>query len=178
MEILKYNPCHEAIEYRKQFKTLKEAWEDCPRGDWMLYLAQKVGVDIHHLTYTKALCAETIIHLMDDERSRNAIKVAKKFGKHKATKEELKAAYASAYAAAYASSAHAAASAASAAAAYAAEAADAAAAASAASASAYAASASAYAADAYAAKNMIQLKTAKICRKYLTKLVFNKINKL
>jgi len=155
-EITKYDPCSEAVEFRNGFKTFKEAWENCPRGDWMLWLASRSGVNIRILTYAKALCAETVIHLMKDKRSINAVKVAKRFGKYRATKEELKNAT---YAAADAT--------------YAADAADATyAAADATYAAAYATYA---AADADAARKENQLQTADICRKHLTKAVFSKL---
>ncbi len=99
-EIEKYNPCIEAVEYRKEFKTFKEAWENCHRGDWMLWLAYRLKVNHRKLTLAKAYCAETVIHLMKDERSINAVKVAKRYGRHKATKAELKDAYSAADAAA------------------------------------------------------------------------------
>jgi len=175
-ELTKYNPCQEAVEFRNQFNTFQEAWDACPRGDWMLWIAQKVGVNIHPLTYTKALCAETVIHLMKDERSINAIKVAKRFGKYKATAEELAKAADDALGAnaaytAYTDATYAAWVAAGAAynnawvvadyAAYAAYAAG-------------AAFAAAFASGA-AARKSNQLLTANICRKHLTKFVIEKL---
>ncbi len=163
-EIEKYNPCIEAIEYRKQFNTFKEAWENCHRGDWMLWIAAKLEVNHRQLTLAKAYCAETVIHLMKDERSIHAVKVAKRYGRNRATKGQLNAA-------AYAASA--AADAADAADAYAAAyAADADAAAYAA---ADAADAAAAAAAYDAAKRDNQKLTADICRKYLTEHVMKKI---
>ena len=44
-EIEKYNPCPEAVEFRSKFSSFKEAWDACPRGDWMLWLAYKLKVD-------------------------------------------------------------------------------------------------------------------------------------
>ena len=128
-EINKFSPCQEAIAFRKQFNTFKEAWENCPRGDWMLWLAKKLQIDLLKLTTAKALCANTVRHLMKDERSTKAIDVALLFGQNKASIMELNAAADAADAAAAAAYAAAAAAyAAAAAAAYAAAAADAAAA--------------------------------------------------
>jgi len=90
MEIEKYKPCKEAIEYRKQFASFEEAWEQCPRGDWMLWLAQKLGVDKRKLTLVKGLCANTIRHMLKDKRGIDAIDIAIKYGKGKATDQELK----------------------------------------------------------------------------------------
>jgi len=169
-EIEKFNPCVEAIEYRKQFNTFQEAWEQCPKGDWMLWLAQALEVDIRTLTLAKAMCANTVRHLMKDERSTKAVDVAIQFGKGKATREELKDTYA---AAAYAAAAYATAAAAWAAA-WAADATDANAA-DAADAAAYAA-ADATDADAADAKKKTQMETANICREILTGEVYKKLN--
>src|SRR5438445_571411 len=146
-EISKFSPCDDAIEFRSQYATFKEAWENCPRGDWMLWIAKKLDIDIKILTKAKAKCALTVRHLMKDQRSINACEIALKFSDGLATREELNNAAAAAAAAADAAAA---AYAADAAAAYAAAAADAAAAAYAAAAAAAYAEAAAAAADARA----------------------------
>ena len=96
-------------------------------------------------------CAKQVEHLLTDERSEEAIRVAEQFANGKATEEELKVAYVAAYSAAY-KAAHAAAAAAADAAA---DAADAAADA-AAYAAAYAAADAAVRAAAYAAADAAQ----------------------
>lgn len=166
-EIEKYNPCQEAVRFRKEFDSFQEAWEACPRGDWMLWIAQRVGVDLRTLTRAKALCALTVKHLMKDERSVRACEVSLKFADGEATLEELAAAV---YAAA--SAVYAAASAATYAAAYAAYAAanryrytDVA---------IYAASATIYASAINTGREN-QKQTADICRENLTEVVFEKL---
>jgi hypothetical protein len=177
--------CPEAKEWASD-KTWEEAYKNCPRGDWMLWLFQKTNPDnLRELTLAKGHCANTIRHLIKDERSTQAMDTAIAFGEGRATREELNSAAAAAHAAALATSAaHAAAAYASAAyaaanaAAYSANAYASAAASTAAYASA-AASTAAYAAAADAAdaaaaafaasaarKENLQL-TADICRKYL-----------
>src|SRR5690606_31512598 len=96
IEIKKYHPCSEALRFRMQYQTFQEAWQACPRGDWMLWIAQRVGVDLRTLTRAKALCALTVRHLMKDERSIKACEVAIKFADGEATREELDAAAADA----------------------------------------------------------------------------------
>ena len=135
--------CDKGLEYYKSKSSFKEAWEQCPRGDWMLWFAKKVNVNIHTLTLAKALCATTVRHLMKDKKSTNAILVAIKFGREKATIEELNAAAAAAAAAAYAAT----------------------------DATTDATTDAANAADA-AAKTKNQLKTADICRKILTNDIY------
>jgi hypothetical protein len=161
--LIELDACQEAREWAAD-KTWHEVYATCHRGDWLLWLFKKTNPEkLRELILAKAHCANTVRHLMTDERSTNAIDVAIKFGNNEATIEELKAAAAAAYAAyagadvAYAASA---AGAATAYAAYAGAAADAYAAS-----AAYAAGA---AADAYAdpKEKNLQL-TADICRQYL-----------
>jgi hypothetical protein len=176
IEIEKYRPCSDALRFRMQYQTFKEAWQACPRGDWMLWIAQRVGVDLRTLTRAKALCALTVRHLMKDERSIKACEVALKFADGEATRKEL--ADADADAAAVATYADSAAADSAAAAAYASDAyADAAYAADAA-ADAYAADAAADAAAYAAARIKSQQQTADICREHLTSAVFEKLNLL
>ena len=154
----KLNACEEARIWAAD-KSWKEIYETCHRGDWLLWLFARTNPDdLQLLTLAKGHCANTVRHLMIDERSIKAVDIAIAFGEGKATREELNAADAYAYtasAAAYAASASAAA--------YAASAADAA---------AYAASAAAYAASAAERTKNRQL-TADICRKYLPFEVWN-----
>lgn len=156
----RYNACDEGYAYSERFNNPITWWNGFERGDWMLWVLSRLidrknEAALRKLTLAKALCAKTVLHLMDDERSREAVEVAEKYGSGNATREELyisaSAAYAAAETAAYAATAaaYAAAEAAdyTAYAAYAAAAAAAAAAYAAASA-AYATSAAACAADA------------------------------
>ena len=165
------NACQPAIDWAGD-KPVEQVVAECHRGDWLLWLAQKCGVELQPLTLAKGHCANTVRHLMTDKRSTRAVDVAIAFGKGRATREELDtAAYAAAAAAAAYADAYAAASGATAPAAAAAYA-DAYAAASAA---AYAAAA----ADAYAAASAAaaanQQETADICRKYIGELIIQKV---
>jgi hypothetical protein len=177
--------CIEGMEFASEYPTLQDAWTACPRGDWMLWLAKRLGVDLRTLTLAKALCASTVRHLMKDPRSLAAIDAAVDFGRGKIMEQKLKkAAYAAVDAvyAAYAAAVDAAAAAADAAAAaadaaayaaYAAAVDAAAAAADAAAVDAAAYAAAVDAADAARIKNRQQ--TADICRKILTVAVFERL---
>lgn len=179
-EILKsLTACGKAVRWAKE-KSIKTILKECDRGDWLLWLAKKLDIDIRKLTLAKARTAKLVIHLAMDERSINAVNVAERYGLGKATKEELqKAASVAASAAAYADpNAYAYAASTAAYAAYTASVStsDASVAASA-SAWAYAdAYADAYAA--YAAKNYILLKSADICRELLSEEIITAWNKL
>jgi len=140
--------CSEAVQWVGK-RGLKTAWRDCPRGDWMLWLAARADVDHKLIVLAACDCAETALQYIpdDEERPAKAIQTVRNWCAGKASIDDIRAArnaaadYAAAAAAAYAAYA-----AAYAAATYAA------AAAYAAYAAAYAAAdAAAYAADAGAA---------------------------
>ena len=148
--LIELNACESAREWAEG-KTWAEAYNTCYRGDWLLWLFARTNPDdLQRLTLAKGHCANTVRHLMKDERSIKAVDIAIAFGEGRATIEELKVAYAAAadaaaYAAAYAAAAYAAAYA------------------------AYAADESAW----WAAKKENQQLTADICRKYLPIEIWN-----
>jgi len=167
--LLKLKACKEAIKWAGD-KTAEEVIATCHRGDWLLWLAYKLEVDDRPFTLAKGHCANTVRHLMKDNKSIKAVDAAIAYGNGEISKEDLKAAAADAagMGAAAASAAYYAAAAASAAYYYAAYAAFAAAA-SAASFSSWLNTA------AYDAEKSNQLETADICRKYLGKLILEKL---
>ena len=69
----KLNACTEAIEWVKTRKSAIDAWTNCGRGDWMLWLAKRLNVDDRKLTLAKAMCAKQVEHLMTDQRSKDAL---------------------------------------------------------------------------------------------------------
>jgi hypothetical protein len=176
-ELLKdLHACKDAREWAAD-KTWPEIYQTCHRGDWLLWLFKKTNPDdLQRLTLAKGYCAATVLHLIKDKRSKDAVQAAIDFGEGKITKEELKvfaaaaadayAANTAGYAAGYAADAagYAAANAAGYAANTAGYAADAAA-----NAAGYAANTAGYA----AASDAKQKQTADICRKYLPIEVWN-----
>ena len=96
--LIKLNACEEAREWAGDM-PIEEIVSTCHRGDWLLWLAKKVDVDLRLRTLAKGHCANTVRHLMTDERSIKAVDVAIAFGEGKATREELDAAAYAAYAA-------------------------------------------------------------------------------
>jgi len=140
--------CSQAIEWAGEM-TIEEAWNTCERGDWMLWFYSKqYPENIRELTLAKGHCANTVRHLMKDERSINAVDAAISFGEGKISEDKLKCAAYAAYAVAYCSYA----------------------AAAAADVDAYASYAASYAAYAAAAADAIKenrKQTSDICRKYL-----------
>ena len=103
--------CREAVIFAKD-KTIEQAWAECERGDWMLWLYRRASnFDKRKSTLAKGHCANTVRHLMKDIRSTNAVDAAIAYGNNEIDDEQLKAAAAdaaadaAAYAAAYAAAA-------------------------------------------------------------------------
>jgi hypothetical protein len=159
------NAYSDAVKWAEN-KTIEEVVATCHRGDWFLWLAKKCDIGLQSLTLAKSHCANTVRHLMKDERSIKAVDIATAFGEGRATRKELDYAAANAYVAAdaavaadvdaYADAAYAA---------YAAADADAA-----------AAAAAVYAA--VGASDANRLQTADICRKYIGDLIIQKVNSI
>ena len=106
--IKQFDPCTDALVYYNSCVSTEEAWNNCPRGDWMLWIASKLKVDKRKLFLAKGKCAETVIHLMWDKRSIDAVNATIAYGLGNISDEELKraaAAAAAAYAAADAATA-------------------------------------------------------------------------
>ena len=96
--LCKFSPCREAVEYMSTQKNSTLAWQNCERGDWMLWIAKKLNVDDKKLTMAKAMCAKQVEHLMKDQRSKDALQACFDYVNGKITREQLNA-YAAAYAA-------------------------------------------------------------------------------
>jgi hypothetical protein len=92
-----FNPCHEGINWLKN-RTLEKFIADCPRGDWMLWAHIRLYPgQLQSRTLAKGHCANTVRHLMKDERSKSAVDQAIKFGEGLITLAELNADAAAAY---------------------------------------------------------------------------------
>jgi hypothetical protein len=96
----KISACSDAREWVATQKNYKEAWQNCERGDWMLWLAKRLRVDDRKLTLAKFKCANQVRHLMKDQRSLDALDAAEKYGNGEIGRDELDAAAYAAYAAA------------------------------------------------------------------------------
>jgi len=94
-KLLKINACGEGMEWLAD-QTAEDAWATCQRGDWMLWAGSRCGVDLQTITITKVKCARLVQHLMQDQRSLDALDVAEQFALGNATREQLAAAAADA----------------------------------------------------------------------------------
>lgn len=84
-----------------QEKTFEQIYSTCHRGDWLCWLFAKTNpADLKILTLVKGHQANTVRHLMTDERSLKAVDAAIAFGEGKIGRDELDAAATAANAAA------------------------------------------------------------------------------
>ena len=88
-KLKKMNVCKEAILYVQTQKSPAKAWNNCERGDWMLFIAQKLNVDDKKLTMAKAMIAKQAEHLMKDQRSKDILQACFDYANGKITREEL-----------------------------------------------------------------------------------------
>lgn len=102
--------CREAADWYDG-RDSEQAWAECERGDWMLWVAGKLNVDRKVLVAAACECAElALVHVPDGEdRPRQAIETARAWVSGNATLEQVRKAASAAYAAAYADAARAAA---------------------------------------------------------------------
>ena len=92
--------CDEAIEWAKDYDNLQQAWDNCQRGDWMIWLINKMEwSNDKDLRLMAVAFARQVQHLMNDQRSINALDVAERYANGEANIEELTAAWVAAWAA-------------------------------------------------------------------------------
>lgn len=89
------NACDEAIEWLSEFAgSPEEAWLQCERGDWMLWLLDELQADRKKLVWTACQCARPALQFIpsNESRPKQAIKVAEAWTKGEATLEEVQVA--------------------------------------------------------------------------------------
>jgi len=89
--LLELNACEKFITWAGNM-TIEKVVKTCHSGDWLLWLAQKINMEIRPLIPANELPGVTSSRLWKDEMSKKAIEVAKAFSVGKATSLELKVA--------------------------------------------------------------------------------------
>ena len=104
--------CSESLTWLGD-RDLETAWAECPRGDWLLWLAAKAGIDRKRLVMTACATAREALQFVPagEDRPRKAIETAEAWCRGEATIEQVRearknAAYAAADAYAYADARH------------------------------------------------------------------------
>jgi hypothetical protein len=88
-DIYRFAPCKEGRKYYEKKRYFRKAWNDCPRGDWMLWIADVLKIDHRLLTKAKARCANTIRHLIVDAPYVDLIDEALRYSDGEIDREEL-----------------------------------------------------------------------------------------
>ena len=71
-------------------RTFEQAWRECERADWMCWIIQKSGqFDRKTVVMLAATMANTVRHLMMDQRSIDAVDTALRYAHGEATEEDL-----------------------------------------------------------------------------------------
>ena len=84
--------CDEAIAWAEGL-TPQEAWNICPRADWMLWLLSALGyADDRTLLLFACWCVRQVWDRLTDPRSRAAVDVAERYARGDAAEEELRVA--------------------------------------------------------------------------------------
>jgi len=103
--LIRLEACDPAKEWAAN-KSWEEVYNTCHRYDWLLWLHIRTNnEDLQVRTLAKGHCANTVRHLMQDERSLKAVDTAIAFGEGRATRAELYSAAADASRAAAATNA-------------------------------------------------------------------------
>lgn len=88
-DISKLNPSLDIKEYCEAQPDFETAWNECKRGDWMLWIAYALGVNDRILTLAKGHCANIVRHFITHEMSIAAIDAAIKYGNGEIEIEEM-----------------------------------------------------------------------------------------
>ena len=101
--------CSEAVRWVGK-RGLMTAWRDCPRGDWMLWLAGRLDINRKLLVLAACDCAETALQYVPEGEDRPAkcIQITRDWCNGTASLDDVRAARRAAYAAAAAYAAYAA----------------------------------------------------------------------
>lgn len=84
--------CSEAMEWVGE-RSWSEVYRDCPRGEWLIWLFVHVKPDAkRERVGMAALAANTVRHLMTDERSTAAVDAAFAYSRGEIGDEELRVA--------------------------------------------------------------------------------------
>jgi hypothetical protein len=89
-EFLRHHKADRGLFIFAKDLTLEQFLNTCENGDWILWLFARTNIiSTKEFELANAHCANTLRHLMTDERSKKAIDIAIAFGEGRATYEEL-----------------------------------------------------------------------------------------
>ena len=86
----RHEACHDGKKWAlENCSTMDDVWQRA-KPEWLIWIATQDGVlDDKTIRLFACWCARQVWHLLDDERSRNAVVVSEKYANEEATKKEL-----------------------------------------------------------------------------------------
>ena len=83
--------CFEATQWAESQPDAETAWRQCPRGDWLLWIAARVDIDRKLLVRGACACARTALPRVPagEERPRIAIETAEAWSRGEATIDDV-----------------------------------------------------------------------------------------
>ena len=96
--LLELKSCAEVVG-RYDNRDSEQAWAECHRGHWMLWIAERLGIDRKLLVLAACDCVDRVLQFIpaDESRPREAVETARAWCAGKATMAEVRAAVAAAY---------------------------------------------------------------------------------
>jgi len=89
--LLQLGACDAALEWVGD-RTPEQAWQECPRGDWLLWVAARVKVERRLVVLAACACTRTALKYVPEgeDRPRKAIEAAEAWCQGECTIEELR----------------------------------------------------------------------------------------
>ena len=103
------NACHKSIKWLSGVDNIQQAWGQCEKGDWLLWVLAKLEADRKKIVLSACVCARISLKFNSDERVLYAIETAEAWTRDEATLADLDRATWAARAAAWAAASEAAA---------------------------------------------------------------------
>lgn len=77
--LIRLQPCSDGLDWVEN-KTIDQAIREVERGDWVIWLAYKLGLPQHNIKYAESQCLKTIETLFRDELSFQCMQVVERYG--------------------------------------------------------------------------------------------------
>jgi hypothetical protein len=71
--------CSKGVAWAGAHEDIRKAWRACTRGDWLLWLAVKLGVEQRLVVFAACECAKLALQFTTDERPYTAIILAEQY---------------------------------------------------------------------------------------------------
>lgn len=75
---------------KRQLLTPRELWDMCPRGDWLMWIATRMGVEPRILALGAIPVAESVLHLSRDKYCGKTLELAKACLRGEVTTKEVR----------------------------------------------------------------------------------------